>query len=102
MVRKADDKVIASRMNKEYAGITGVPEFTKGAAILAYGKDSTAQDRIAISQSISGTGALRLGGAFLQRFFPGDMSIFILTPSWAILAAVFNDSGLKVPKYRYY
>lgn len=27
-------------LDKEYAGITGVPEFTKGAAILAYGADS--------------------------------------------------------------
>ena len=101
-MRKAEDKVIASRMNKEYAGITGVPEFTKGAAILAYGKDSPALDRIAITQSISGTGALRIGGAFLQRFFPGDKTIYIPTPSWANHAAVFNDSGLKVQKYRYY
>jgi aspartate aminotransferase len=27
-------------LDKEYAGITGVPEFTKGAAVLAYGADS--------------------------------------------------------------
>ncbi|KAJ4286577.1 aspartate transaminase aat1 [Collariella sp. IMI 366227] len=101
-VRKAEEKVISSRLNKEYAGITGVPEFTKAAAVLAYGKDSSALDRLAITQSISGTGALRIGGAFLSRFFPNSKTIYIPAPSWANHAAVFKDSGLQVEKYAYY
>lgn len=100
-VRQAEEKVISSRLNKEYAGITGVPEFTKAAAILAYGKDSSALDRVAITQSISGTGALRIGGAFLARFHPSK-TIYIPGPSWANHAAVFKDSGLNVEKYAYY
>ncbi|KAK4228043.1 pyridoxal phosphate-dependent transferase [Podospora fimiseda] len=100
-VRQAEEKVIASRLNKEYAGITGVPEFTKAAAVLAYGKDSSALNRLAITQSISGTGALRIGGAFLARFFPSK-TIYIPTPSWANHAAVFKDSGLEVKTYAYY
>ncbi|KAK4196991.1 putative aspartate aminotransferase mitochondrial precursor [Triangularia verruculosa] len=101
-VRQAEEKVIASRLNKEYAGITGVPEFTKAAAVLAYGKDSSALDRVAITQSISGTGALRIGGAFLNSFFPGAKTIYIPQPSWANHVAVFNHSGLRVEKYAYY
>ncbi|KAI1123079.1 pyridoxal phosphate-dependent transferase [Nemania abortiva] len=101
-VRTAEEKVIAAKLNKEYAGITGVPEFTKAAALLAYGKDSSALDRLAITQSISGTGALRIGAAFLERFFPGDKTIHIPNPSWANHKAVFNDAGLKVQQYRYY
>jgi aspartate aminotransferase len=89
-------------MNKEYAGITGVPEFTKAAELLAYGPSSSALDRIAITQSISGTGALRIGGAFLARWYPGAKKIYIPTPSWANHAAVFKDSGLEIDKYRYY
>src|ERR1700712_1243294 len=91
-------------MDKEYAGITGVPSFTKAAALLAYGPDSSAikDDRIAITQSISGTGALRIGGAFLERFYPGAKTVYIPNPSWANHAAVFKDSGLKVEKYAYY
>ncbi|KAK4460115.1 pyridoxal phosphate-dependent transferase [Cladorrhinum samala] len=100
-VRQAEEKVISSRLNKEYAGITGVPEFTKAAAVLAYGKDSSALNRLAITQSISGTGALRIGGAFLARFFP-NKTIYIPTPSWANHAAVFKDSGLEVKTYAYY
>ncbi|KAK3320499.1 pyridoxal phosphate-dependent transferase [Cercophora scortea] len=101
-VLKAESAVIAALMNKEYAGITGVPEFTKAAAILAYGADSSALDRLAITQSISGTGALRIGGAFLARFFPGAKTIYIPQPSWANHAAVFKDAGLTVEKYAYY
>lgn len=94
--------MVSANLNKEYAGITGVPEFTKAAAVLAYGPDSSALDRLVITQSISGTGALRIGGAFLQRFYPGAKKIYIPTPSWANHAAVFKDSGLEVEKYRYY
>ena len=91
-------------MDKEYAGITGVPAFTKASAILAYGPDSAPikEDRVVITQSISGTGALRIGGEFLNRWYPGDKKIYIPTPSWANHNAVFKDSGLQVEKYRYY
>jgi aspartate aminotransferase len=103
-VKAAEKKIVESGADKEYAGITGVPAFTKAAALLAYGPDSAAinEDRVAITQSISGTGALRIGGAFLERFYPGAKSIYIPTPSWANHAAVFKDSGLKVEKYAYY
>ncbi|EPE03069.1 aspartate aminotransferase [Ophiostoma piceae UAMH 11346] len=105
-VREAEDKVIAQRLNKEYAGITGLPDFTKGAAELAYGADSSALDRLAITQSISGTGALRIGGAFIERFYPGGegrpKEIYIPNPSWANHGAIFKDAGLTVQKYRYY
>ncbi|KAG9233839.1 glutamate oxaloacetate transaminase 2 [Amylocarpus encephaloides] len=101
-VRTAEGKVVSEKLNKEYAGITGVPDFTKAAAVLAYGEGSSALDRLVITQSISGTGALRIGGAFLQRFFPGAKKIYIPTPSWANHGAVFKDSGLEVEKYRYY
>ncbi|TVY13440.1 Aspartate aminotransferase [Lachnellula arida] len=101
-VRTAEDKVVSAHLNKEYAGITGVPEFTKAAAVLAYGAGSSALDRLVITQSISGTGALRIGGAFLERFYPGAKKIYIPNPSWANHGAVFKDSGLAVEKYRYY
>ena len=102
-VRAAEKKVTESNLDKEYAGITGVPAFTKAAALLAYGADSPAikEDRVAITQSISGTGALRIGGAFLERFHPSK-TIYIPTPSWANHNAVFKDSGLEVKKYKYY
>ena len=103
-VKAAEQKVVNSSLDKEYAGITGVPSFTKAAAVLAYGSSSEAvkDNRIAITQSISGTGALRIGGEFLARFYPAAKKIYIPTPSWANHNAVFKDSGLEVVKYKYY
>ncbi|KAF2202062.1 hypothetical protein GQ43DRAFT_440010 [Delitschia confertaspora ATCC 74209] len=103
-VRTAEKKIVENDLDKEYAGITGVPAFTKAALELAYGADSAPlkEGRVVVTQSISGTGALRIGGAFLERFYPGAKTIYIPTPSWANHNAVFKDSGLKVEKYRYY
>ena len=70
---------------------------------MAYGDSAPIkEDRVVITQSISGTGALRIGGEFLARFYPNGKKIFIPTPSWANHNAVFTDSGLDVQKYRYY
>ena len=101
-MREAEQKVVDAKMNKEYAGITGVAEFPAAAAKLAYGAGSGALERLAITQTISGTGALRIGAAFLERFYPGGKKIYIPTPSWANHKAVFSDAGLAVQPYRYY
>lgn len=103
-VRKAEEGIVAAKFDKEYLGITGFPEFTKQAAILAYGTDSTPlkEGRIAITQSISGTGALRIGGAFLNRFYPHSKSIYLPSPTWGNHIPIFKDSGLEVKTYRYY
>ncbi|KAL1995819.1 hypothetical protein VTN49DRAFT_685 [Thermomyces lanuginosus] len=103
-VRAAEEKVVSSKLDKEYAGITGLPSFTKAAAELAYGKDSPVikEDRLVITQSISGTGALRIGGEFLASFYPHAKKIYLPTPSWANHNAVFKRSGLEVGTYRYY
>jgi len=103
-VRQAEAAIVAAKYDKEYLGITGFPQFTKHAAILAYGSDSAPlkEGRIAITQSISGTGALRIGGAFLQRFYPHSKSIYLPTPTWGNHIPIFKDSGLEVKQYRYY
>lgn len=103
-VRQAEELVITSKGDKEYLPITGLANFTKNAAILAYGKDSAPvkENRIAITQSISGTGALRIGGAFLQRHYPEAKTIYLPTPSWGNHTPIFRDSGLEVKQYRYY
>ena len=59
-------------------------------------------EQIAITQSISGTGALRIGGAFLARFYPESKTIYIPSPSWGNHTPIFRDSGLEVKNYRYF
>ncbi|KAJ1728502.1 aspartate transaminase aat1 [Coemansia sp. BCRC 34490] len=101
-VRKAEEALLAKRLDKEYLPITGLAKFTGAAAELAYGADSSALGRVAITQTISGTGALRVGGAFLQRFYKTQQTVYLPSPSWGNHAAVFRDCGLKVANYRYY
>ncbi|KAF1808743.1 mitochondrial TPA: aspartate transaminase [Eremomyces bilateralis CBS 781.70] len=103
-VKAAELQFVNSGLDKEYAAITGVADFVKAATKLAYGADSAPlkSGSISATQSISGTGALRIGGAFLERFYPGTKKIYIPTPSWANHGAIFEDSGLEVGKYRYY
>lgn len=53
-------------------------------------------------QGISGTGALRIGGAFLNAFFPGNKEVYLPTPSWGNHTPIFKHSGLNVKSYKYY
>lgn len=55
-----------------------------------------------MTQSISGTGALRIGGAFLARHYPGAKTIYLPTPTWGNHIPLFKDSGLEVRSYRYF
>ena len=82
-VRKAEKRLIEKQLDKEYAPITGVAAFDSGAVKLAYGAASSAvkDGRIAVTQSISGTGALRIGGEFLARFYE-NKSIYVPSPTW--------------------
>merc|ERR1712230_36517 len=62
-VREAEQMVVNKSLDKEYLPITGLSDFTSAAARLAYGADSAPikEGRLAITQSVSGTGALRIG-----------------------------------------
>ncbi|PSR72383.1 hypothetical protein PHLCEN_2v11726 [Hermanssonia centrifuga] len=103
-VKKAEAFLESTNPDKEYLPITGLPEFTKAAAKLAYGADSTplTTNSVAVTQSISGTGALRIGGAFLSRFYPHSKTIYLPNPSWGNHTPIFRDSGLEVKTYRYF
>lgn len=58
--------------------------------------------QISAAQSISGTGALRIGGAFLARHYPTSKAIYLPTPTWGNHIPLFKDSGLDVRGYRYF
>lgn len=58
--------------------------------------------QISITQSISGTGGLRIGAAFLARFYPHSKAIYLPGPTWGNHIPVMKDSGLEVKTYTYY
>jgi len=73
-------------LDHEYLPITGLPEFTAGAAKLILGASSPAveEGRAVSVQTISGTGANHLGALFLSRFYhwDGPKQIYLSNPTW--------------------
>uniref|UniRef100_A0A914UZ59 Aspartate aminotransferase, mitochondrial n=1 Tax=Plectus sambesii TaxID=2011161 RepID=A0A914UZ59_9BILA len=82
-VRSAERTLIDRNLDHEYTGIAGVPEFTAEAAKLAFGNDSSviANKQNATVQTISGTGALRVGAAYLAAFHPVKV-MYQPSPTW--------------------
>jgi aspartate aminotransferase len=101
-VRAAEEKMLEadSGENKEYLPIEGDQAFVEKALKFAYGADAPL-DRIAGVQTLSGTGACRIGGQFLAAFYPGK-SIFLPVPTWGNHHKIFAECGLDVQTYRYY
>jgi aspartate aminotransferase len=103
-VRKAEQQLISANLDHEYAGIAGLPDFTQESIKLALGENSKViqEKRYATVQSVSGTGALRVGAEFLSTWFPHNKVVWQPTPTWGNHVPVFKFAGLDVKQYRYY
>jgi len=105
VVRKVEQKLAAdTSLNKEYLPIEGVKSFCEVTTKLLYGVDSPAlaQKRIAVCQSLSGTGALRLGSEFIARHFPSGTAVYLPIPTWGNHNKILADARLPAKTYRYY
>jgi len=103
-VRQAEQNVIAAKLNKEYAPITGESDFCKEAAKLAFGADSPVlkDSRNVTVQGISGTGSLRIGAEFISKHWPTNKTIFLPKPTWGNHTPIFKFAGFNVGGYTYY
>jgi aspartate aminotransferase len=45
---------------------------------------------------------LRIGTAFLARFYPGAKALYLPTPTWGNHIPIAKDSGLEVKQYSYF
>ena len=79
-------------LDKEYLPIDGLPAFKEASARLIFGADSPAlaESRVATCQSISGTGALRIAGEFLARYWTGAKDIYVSDPTWGNHMKIFG------------
>ena len=100
-VRKAEENMLAANENKEYLPIDGDQGYVAKALSFAYGADAPL-DRIAGVQTLSGTGACRIGGQFLANLYPASKKIFLPVPTWGNHHKIFAACGLDVNTYRYY
>merc|ERR1712188_154158 len=100
-VREAEKRILGQ--NLEYLPIAGFQPFLDQATKLVFGDDCSAlkEGRNVTVQSLSGTGALRVAGEFLNKFLPNRQILFP-TPTWANHNSVFQNAGLKIGQYRYY
>ncbi|KAH9571250.1 hypothetical protein CY35_02G085200 [Sphagnum magellanicum] len=103
VVKKAEKKMLEAGENKEYLPIEGLAAFNKATAELLLGADNPVikQQRVATVQGLSGTGSLRLGAAFIQRYFPG-VKVLISSPTWGNHKNILNDAGVPWSEYRYF
>jgi aspartate aminotransferase, mitochondrial len=102
-------------VNKEYLPIEGDQDFIAAAVKFAYGA-TVDLDTIAAVQTLSGTGACRIGAHFLERFAPQQQQnleptstrqplppqILIPVPTWGNHWKIFEEAGLHTTPYRYY
>lgn len=102
-VRQAEQFLVDSKLDKEYTTIAGLPDFTVNSIKLALGPDSDVvkSKRFATVQTIGGTGALRIGAEFLNKFHSNKV-VYQPTPTWGNHIPVFKFSHLDVKQYRYY
>ncbi|KAI2493687.1 Aminotransferase class I and II [Fragilaria crotonensis] len=103
-VRAAELKMMQDGENKEYLPIEGDAQFIEKALQFAYGSgdDAAPLERLAAVQTLSGTGACRIGGTFLARFLPATTKIYIPVPTWGNHWNIMADAGLAAEPYRYY
>jgi aspartate/tyrosine/aromatic aminotransferase len=71
-VKKADDFLIKEEMNKEYPNITGSPQYCETIKNLFFDKDNIAykEDRILVTQPITGGASLRIVSELIKQYFP--------------------------------
>jgi aspartate/tyrosine/aromatic aminotransferase len=90
-------KLIAN-MDHEYSNIDGVLGLKPLTQKLLFGRD---EPRIVSAQSISGTGALRLGAEFASVHLK-PAAVYIPDPSWETHRNIFLKANFEVKIYPYY
>ncbi|XP_055687501.1 aspartate aminotransferase, cytoplasmic [Lutzomyia longipalpis] len=105
VVRRTEMQVAANEaLNHEYLPVLGNEQFTKAAVELLLGEDSPAikEKRAFGCQTLSGTGALRVGAELLARLM-GRTTYYVSSPTWENHHKVFTYSGFTQSKtYRYW
>ncbi|XP_066277526.1 aspartate aminotransferase, cytoplasmic-like [Branchiostoma lanceolatum] len=105
VVRTVEQQMAADPiLNHEYLPVCGLDSFCKASTKLVLGDDASAiaQNRASGVQTLSGTGALRLGAEFLKRCL-GMNVMYHSKPTWGNHIGIFKDAGFTdIREYRYW
>ena len=100
------------RLGHEYLPTTGIQSFVNRATSLLFGTGNPIikSQRIASVQTVGGTGAVRLGAAFLNRNIPTHSStsrlpnsteVYVGTPAWPNYVPLFAHAGFNVKGFNH-
>jgi aspartate/tyrosine/aromatic aminotransferase len=103
-VKKAEALLLENTtLNKEYLPQRGDVSYIELCQKMLFGEESAlvAAGTVASAQTLSGTGALRLGAEFMKRFAPGT-SVYISSPTWGTHNSIMDQAGVPYKPYRYW
>ena len=102
-VKQIEQQLATEAKPRGYLPIDGLPAYTQATRELVFGKDSPLLDagRVATTQTVGGSGALRVGADLLKKLLP-HATIAISNPSWENHRAVFGAAGFEVVEYTYF
>jgi len=103
-VKKAERMMLEdASLNKEYLPQRGDVVYTALCQKMIFGADSQLlKDKsVATAQTLSGTGALRLGAEFCKRYAPGK-AVYVSSPTWGTHNSIMEHAEVPVKPYRYW
>lgn len=102
-VKTAEKILLEREKTKSYLPISGDPVYAAEVQKLLFGElgDVVTSGRAATAHAPGGTGALRVGGDLLKKFYP-DAKVWISNPTWANHKGVFKTAGFELAEYDYY
>ena len=102
-VQQIEQQLAQDAKPRGYLPIDGLPAYDLATQKLLFGADSPllAAGRVATSQTIGGSGALRVGADLLKKLL-STSTIAISNPSWENHRAVFSAAGFDVVEYTYF
>lgn len=102
-VRAAEQQIAArTDLDKEYLPQSGDAEFCKLSRAMLMGDCAQIREgRVATVQSLSGTGALRIGAAFINKFFPNKV-VYTSNPTWGTHKSILTHARCNQASYRYW
>ncbi|MBB5886310.1 aspartate/tyrosine/aromatic aminotransferase [Xanthomonas sp. LMG 8992] len=102
-VQQIEQQLAQDAKPRGYLPIDGLPAYDLATQKLLFGAESPllAAGRVATSQTIGGSGALRVGADLLKKLL-STSTIAISNPSWENHRAVFGAAGFDVVEYTYF
>ena len=102
-VKKAAQKILQGETTKSYLPMTGLADYGDLVQKLLFGDNHAIlkSGRLSTAHTPGGTGGLRVGGDFLNKFVPGA-NVWMSDPTWANHQGIFAAAGLKPKSYPYF